>query len=261
MENLNTEESFKEQVTVKEQNTTFNGLKENGCVLAIWLLISSLVAYAFFESVVAFLILQIFFIPFRKKLLHMIKKRKMEKLKLQFKDMLKSMTNALENGYSLENSIRESRVSMVALYGKDEIIVKEIDLILNRIKLNISAVDALFEWSKRSGIPEVSLYGSTLGVIKETGGDIARITKDLAEMIEMQHEDGKRIEELTASKRYEQLILSAVPIVMIFYIKFTSKGYMDALYEGITGRVCMGICLFIYVFSICMSIKILNIDS
>ena len=93
----------------------------------IYGLLAAAAAYVFYDSAWALLGLTpaaFFFFKYVKRDLTL--KRK-DMLKLQFKDMIDSVSSALKAGYSIENSFYESRKDMVRLYGRDSLIVNELD--------------------------------------------------------------------------------------------------------------------------------------
>ena len=64
---------------------------------------------------------------------------------------------------------------------------------------------------------------------------------------------------MTASRRYEQKIMNAVPILIILYIDFSSPGFFTVMYSSVPGRIVMTVCLALYLFSIRLAENILNI--
>ena len=70
----------------------------------------------------------------------------------------------------------------------------------------------------------------------------------------------QEIETMTSRARYEQQIMNAVPFVILMYVDTTNKGFFDVLYSNILGNIVMSVTLTIYIVSILISRRIINIE-
>ena len=64
---------------------------------------------------------------------------------------------------------------------------------------------------------------------------------------------------MTAAKRYEQSFMNVLPFLIILYIDITSDGFLDVMYQTLTGRIIMTVCLLLIGISCWFSGRILNI--
>lgn len=78
----------------------------------------------------------------------------------------------------------------------------------------------------------------------------------LREKIELKEE----IETIVSSRKFEQLIMYLMPFVIFIYIDLTQHGFFSPLYHNITGIIVSTFCLIIYMCSILISKKILEIE-
>ena len=85
---------------------------------------------------------------------------------------------------------------------------------------------------------------------------IARTAEIIGEKIRIQEE----ILTATASRRMEQKIMSAIPILIVVYIELTSPGFFEILYSTMGGRILMTICLGIYLVSCQLAKSFLEIE-
>ena len=83
---------------------------------------------------------------------------------------------------------------------------------------------------------------------------IARTSTIIGEKIRMKEE----ILTVTASRRFEQNVMRAVPIAMVGYLELTSPGFFDVLYTTIAGRILMTGCLLLYLGSVILAKKMLE---
>ena len=76
------------------------------------------------------------------------------------------------------------------------------------------------------------------------------IIKRTIHMIKEKIEIKKEIQILLSGKKYEQRIMSMVPIAVMAYISITSKGFFSILYYNFPGILIMSICLVVYVCTV-----------
>ena len=70
----------------------------------------------------------------------------------------------------------------------------------------------------------------------------------------------KEIEATLAAKKSEQLIMSLMPVGIIFYLNLTSPGFLDVLYGNPFGICAMSVCLAIYSGACWMGRKSVDIE-
>ena len=75
----------------------------------------------------------------------------------------------------------------------------------------------------------------------------------------MERQVKEEIRTMTSSVQFEQKIMNGIPFLMIFYIDMTSPGFFGVMYETVLGRLIMTGCLAVYLLSMVLSRKILDI--
>ena len=83
-----------------------------------------------------------------------------------------------------------------------------------------------------------------------------KMVQNMEERIEVEDE----IDTMLTAKRLEQNIMSAMPFVIILYLRVCNPGYMDVLYGNIPGASLMTVCLGLIVTTILWGRKIININ-
>lgn len=189
-----------------------------------------------------------------------LKKKRKEKLRLQFKDAILAVASGLNAGYSVENAFSVSLKEMEQIHGGDSMIAGEIRLLLHKTTVNLTFEEALEDFAKRSGLEDVKTFADVFLTARKSGGELMKIIARTAEIIA----DKIRIQEdiltVTASKRSEQKIMSGIPLLLVVYIELTSPGFFDVLYTTVFGRLLMTGCLGVYLFSLKMAKSILEIE-
>lgn len=223
-------------------------------------LILAAMAYFFYRSVWACLILSpviIIFLKEKKK--ELIRARK-QKLNVQFKDAVLSVSANQRAGYSVENAFREAYKDMVMLHGAESDICREISHIVKGLDNNITLERLLYDLGVRSHVPDIMQFADVFMIAKRSGGNMTEILSETAGAIEQKIAVDKEIQVLVSAKKMEQKIMNAVPFFIIIYIELTSKGFFDVLYHNLTGISIMTVCLAVYLAAFMISKKLVEIE-
>ncbi len=217
------------------------------------------ISYLFYNSFIPVL----FMIPLSIYAMKMLKASKCEKrqkeLYEEFKDMVQSLSSGLEAGYSFEKAFDGAYEEMVGLHGANSCISEELKVIIKGIKLNENVENLLVDFGERSGIQDILDFSQIISVAKRTGGNMIKIMKRTSENICRKLEVENEIDTLVTSKKFEQRIMTAMPFLIICYLRVANDGYIDILYQGIGGRIIMTVCLIVCAFSFVWGRKIVNI--
>lgn len=235
-------------------------LKELAFTFLIYISMAYLVAVLFYDNskvaIVIMLGLPIFCNITKRKL---IKKRENE-LKKQFCEMISAVSTALSAGLSMENAFEESLSDMISLFGRDSIIVEELNSFLQKIKVNISIDYIMVDFADRSGIEEIKDFSIVITETMKCGGSIPNVISKTVSMMKQKMEMENEIKVILDGKLLEQKIMCVVPFFIILYLRSSSGDFMNALYHNTRGVVVMTVCLLIYALSICLSSRITKIE-
>lgn len=223
------------------------------------LLSASFFSYIFYRSVNVFYfsIPLCLIYPFLKKK-SLIKKRKQEFLS-EFKEALLVLSAFVSAGYSIENAIKESISELKLLYGEKALIVREFALIDKKLSLNKSVETAIDELAKRVDLEEVSNFAAIVKVAKRSGGNLIDTFEKSIKIISDKINIKEEIITFISSKIFEQKIMNTFPLIMILYINFSSPDYFRPMYFSLMGRGIMSFALLVYVFSIYLAKRIMDI--
>ena len=166
-------------------------------------------------------------------------RRKME-LRIQFKDMLYSISSSVSSGRHLKEAIIDAEAPAALIHGGDSIIVREIRN-MKRImtETNCSEDVVLTDLAKRSKIREIADFTDVCITCKYTGGDLtAMIDKAvllLGENIELQREK----DVMLSQKKLESKILVVMPVALTALVNLCSADYLAVMYQTFLGRIIM----------------------
>ena len=152
-----------------------------------------------------------------------------ERLARQFRDSLTSLASALSAGYSVENAVEEAKKEMISVYGREGMIVEELEFLNRKLRMNCPVEQAFADLAARSGLDEIRQLADVFAIAKRSE---ARMKEE--------------IRTIMAGKRLEQKIMSGMPAAMLLYVSIGNPGFTDPLYQGILGRTVMSGCLLVY---------------
>lgn len=178
---------------------------------------------------------------------------------MQFKDAILSVASGLNAGLSVENAFAASLEEVNRIYGENSMMSEEIRLMFYKTRMNRTFEEALEDFARRSGLDDVRSFSDVFLAARKSGGELMKIIARSAEIIGEKIRIQEDIITATAAKRMEQKIMSAIPVLIVFYIEFTSPGFFQVLYTTLAGRVIMTVCLSIYLGACWLAKMILEI--
>ncbi|MBD2867776.1 type II secretion system F family protein [Paenibacillus sp. IB182493] len=167
---------------------------------------------------------------FRRRALLM---KRQERLKLQFKEALFSLTSSLAAGRSLENAFLSTLDDLKLLYPdpRTELLL-EFQIVRFRLD-NAEPIEyALRNFADRAHIEEIDQFVDALAACKRSGGDLLEVMKRTAAIIGEKLEIEQEIAVMVAQKRFEGKIMMAVPFVFLAFLGIAAPDYMAPLYAG-----------------------------
>ena len=135
----------------------------------------------------------------------------------------------------------------------------EFAVIRNGVSLNRPIEELLYDFALRSDTDEIRSFAEVFSIAGKTGGSLTEITERTVSVIREKMEVAEEIQNITASKRFEQKVMLLIPFFLIIYLDVTSPGFLDPMYETAAGRAIMTGCLILMAASWLLSKKILCI--
>ena len=175
-------------------------------------------------------------------------------------DALRTVSASLLAGYSMENAWREAAREVENLYGKDAILLRELEEINRAVALNIPIEKLLDQFADRSGNADIMSFAEVFAFAKRSGGNFAAIIEETSEHMRARHDTEREIQVLIASRKLEQRVMNVIPIFILAYLKLTSGDFLSPLYGNLFGICFMTGCLGTYGVTILLADKILDIQ-
>ncbi len=224
-------------------------------------LVSFIILMLFYDHVLFCVFLAvpaaIFFLKIFKHSL--VEKRRWE-LTVQFKDAMESLVSALVAGYSLENAVGQAKRDLALMYSEQDIILREFGYMTRKLELKVPVEKLIRDLGARSGAEDIITFSEILMTAKKTGGNLVQVMKrtsaNISEKIEMKRE----MDALVSGKKMESRCMTAIPLLMIVYLRIFSPGFLDPLYRNLPGAGVMTGALIVYTGAFLWGQRIMKID-
>ena len=223
-------------------------------------LIMFLTGILFYRNIFMSVILILGVIPMRKFYTKSIAEKKKAELTVQFKDFLYSISASFATGRHMTAALEEARQNLILIYGERDSIIIELEHICDRIINNKESEETvLFDFARRSGIEDISNFMDVYFTCRTTGGDVQKVVNKAASVISDKIDMEKEINTITAQKKYEAKVLTAIPVLLIAFLQLTAPDYIAPLYNTVTGRLIMTGSIAMIVTAFIWSMKITGI--
>ena len=194
--------------------------------------------YVFYRSVILSALVALLAFRFPAIRTKQIIASRRQKLTLQFKDMLYSLSSALSAGNSVERSMDIVLEDMERQYvNPNTAIIQELELMVSKLSLNQNIEDLLLDLSNRSGIDDIRTFANIFEISKRTGGNLIQIIRQTSDVISQKIETKVEIDTMLAEKKMEQKVLAVMPILLMFLLTQTTGDFMAPLFNSIGGRI------------------------
>lgn len=181
-------------------------------------------------------------------------------MRLHFRDFLTAVHMAVRSGYSLENAVRSGHRDVLALYGPEDPLVRELHSLIQKMEYQVSVEKLFRDLAGRTGIEEIASFAELVMITKRTGGNMGKALGDTWRILNRRMDTENEIATLVAARKYEQSIMSLVPAGIILYLRFSFPGFMDSLYGNMAGAAVMTAALILYMAAFVLGRKMVRIE-
>lgn len=207
------------------------------------ILLGAAVGYVFFNNwyvaaVLALLILVKIQEPYREYL----KKKRLKKLLLEFKDLLEALTASYSAGQTTTKAFLDAQKEMADLFGEKADIVQELNLINVGLQHNFNIEDLLMNFAQRSGLDDVESFANVFEVCNRKGGNLKQIVGETRNVINDKIEIEMEIQTMVSAGKNDLNIMMVLPFIIMLA--------MRGLGESMTGNGLVNIIVKIVVLGI-----------
>ena len=167
--------------------------------------------------------------------------QKLQHLSILLARRLARISEQLPTGLELlVNSMRAGLTLGVALERNLERMPpdlrEELSVVLHEFRLGTSLSDALLHWSMRIGLQDVRLVASAAVLSLRCGGSLADAFQTLGGIIRQRADFNKEVKALTAEGRFQALLMTALPFVIMIIMTLVNHATMMEFFENPIGK-------------------------
>ena len=188
-------------------------------------------------------------------------RQRMQKLNLQFKDMLYSLSASIAAGRQMAEALVEAADSLSVMYKADEPIMMELNHMKRCIiENNESDRELLADFAARSCCEDIRNFVQVYIICRSMGGDLEKIIARTSAILTDKMNIEREIKAVTAQKKFEGRLIALMPVAMLLILNLLSPSYIVPLYSGLPGRLIMTGCLGAGLWGLLMMEKISNVE-
>lgn len=230
-----------------------------------FLVLSSLslmfIFYIFYHNIFLSLLLSVLAYPCMFPYSAYLAEKRRRELKDQFRDLLYSISASVSAGRQMPEALKEAEQNMKLIYQEDALIVIELAHMVKRLsEYREPEEEILRDFAERTLSEDISDFVDIYLICRETGGDLIKVITKASDIIMEKIAIEREIRTITAQKRFEAKILTAIPFFIIFFLQAASPEYLAPMYHSMQGRILMTLALLGIAASFIISMKLTKID-
>jgi len=154
---------------------------------------------------------------------------------MEILDLATGLGGALKAGMAFPQALERVSLRMTGPMAEELTILKR------EYRLGMEIADSFDRLVQRMPCEDMRLLATSIRLTGKTGGSLADILAEMAEMIRERRDFAEKVRTLTAQGRFEGMILGVMPIVafLIFYV--IQPDLMMSLFKSVIGWTAIGI--------------------
>lgn len=181
-------------------------------------------------------------------------KRRQAAFESRLQDLTAGLANALKAGMAFPQALERISARMSGAMKE------ELAIVLREYRLGLDMSDALERLVERMPCEDVKLLTAAVRLTTKTGGSLADVLVEMAEMLRGRRDFAEKLKAMTAQGRVEGLVLAAMPVVAYIVISINQFELMSNLFTTSRGWVAIGVVIVLEVLAYRTITKITTIE-
>ncbi|MDC7289631.1 type II secretion system F family protein [Blautia schinkii] len=221
-------------------------------------LAGAFVFMVFFRSVPAAVIAGVaMVVPGNRKYKEFLKEKRLKSLRIQFRDMMESLSASYSAGKNTEAAFQDAAVDMENIYGEKADIVKELRWIVSGLYNGQNIEDMLLNFGRRSHMDDIESFATVFEVCIRYGGDMKKVVGDTRQIICDKIETEMEIQTLLTANKNELNIMAVMPVIIMLML--SSMGNLSIVQNTPANVLVKCGALVLFVLAYVMGRKIVDI--
>lgn len=217
-------------------------------------------AWLFFQNIFFAGLFTFFSIPLKKYHIQNLAKEQQSQLADQFRDLLYSISASAAAGRQLREALLEAEENLSMIYERSAPMMRELNQMGRRMREGRESEEQLLqEFALRSKVEDIENFVEVCLICRRTGGNLEKMVRKASEVIRDKMEIQREIRMLTAQKRLEIRLLTALPFLVILFLRVTSPDYFTIMDQTGIGHILMALSLLGIGIAYAISMKLIRI--
>lgn len=222
-----------------------------------WLGLTYIFYHDFLIGFISMLPFLYFFFRWIRKSLH---EKQIQRIRREFQELIQLLSGAFRTGHSAENAMQEASEQLSMMEGETAYMVQVMQTMLTKMSLGEPAEQVWLSFADACEIEEVKEFAKAFALAKRSGASMPFILQKIASQLVLKVQTQSQIETMLAGKKLEQKIMNLMPVGILLYLSVTSPQLLSVMYETMTGKMIMTVCLFIYITAYLLSERITRLE-
>jgi tight adherence protein B len=171
-----------------------------------------------------------------------------------FPDAIDLLVRALKSGLPMTEAL------VSAAHEIGDPVGAEFRTVESGMRMGRDIDSLLWDIAKRIDTPEFRFFIISLGVQRETGGNLAETLQNLADLLRRRRSMRQKARAMASEARASTAILGSLPIVVTIILFLTSPNYIMTLFTDVRGLILVAIALGMLVAGIGIMIRMAKFE-
>ena len=185
-------------------------------------------------------------------------KKRQDKLRKQFRDMMESLSASLSSGSNVLNAFNSALIDLKMQYTESDYIIIELQEIIDCMGSNVNAEEAMHFFGERSGIEDIQTFADVFEICYRRGGDMMRIVRRTYDVISDKMAINDEIETKLTSNKMQHNAMSVMPIAVVALLRVTNASFAES-FATVQGVLVNTVAIVIFVSAYKYGKKIIDI--
>lgn len=190
------------------------------------------------------------------------KKRLEEKMLLQFREAILSMSSSLKAGSSLQTALQrcETDLSRELQLQKERPMLDALNKMNGDVQLGKPIEEVLLDFKYEHELEDIAQFIDAIIMTRTKGGNLADVIANTSESISDKILIQQEIKLATAQKRMEAGVLTFMPVGLVVVLMVLNPGYMQPMYDTTLGTILLFAAVIMLIANYFIGRKVTNID-
>jgi len=176
--------------------------------------------------------------------LGMMINRRNHKFLTQFPEAIDQIVRGVRSGLPVGEAMKSIATELA------DPVAGEFQAVVDKIRLGQDMDEALWSVAARLQIPEFNFLVISMGVQRETGGNLAETLENLSDIIRRRHQMQQKVRAMASEARASAWIVGALPVLLFGAMMLLNPEYGSALFTDPRGKMLLGAAICTEAFGI-----------